>query len=103
MKILFYFDDLLKSPLNRKYEQKEGKRFHEIIKVVAGDDLMRIEAQKNSTLFFNILLQSTFSSKRVLKEYHLTKETFEWIVGEIKSHFLSSLVSPGEMIGCVAT
>jgi hypothetical protein len=44
MKILFYFDDLLKSPLNRKYEQKEGKRFHEIIKVVAGDDLMRIEA-----------------------------------------------------------
>jgi len=103
MKILFYFDDLLKFPLNRKYKQKEGRRIHERIKVVHGDDLMRIEEQMNATLFFNILLQCTFSSKRVLKENHLTKKIFEWIMGEIKSHLLYSLVSPSEMTGCVAT
>jgi DNA-directed RNA polymerase II subunit RPB1 len=88
MNILFDFNDLLKSPLNRKYRNKEGKRIHERIKVVPGDDLMRIEAQKNATLFFKILLQSTFSSKHVMKEYQLKKETFEWIVGEIKCCFL---------------
>jgi len=77
-------------------------RLQERLKVVPGDDLMSIEAQKNATLFFNILLRSTFASKRVLKEYHLTREAFEWVVGEIESRFLQSLVAPGEMIGCVA-
>ncbi|KAH9322462.1 hypothetical protein KI387_017101, partial [Taxus chinensis] len=77
-------------------------KLQERLKVVPGDDLMSIEAQKNATLFFNILLRSTFASKRVLKEYHLTKEAFEWVVGEIESRFLQSLVAPGEMIGCVA-
>ncbi|KAJ3693705.1 hypothetical protein LUZ60_009185 [Juncus effusus] len=74
----------------------------ERLKVVPGDDPMSIEAQKNATLFFNILLRSTFASKRVLKEYRLTREAFEWVVGEIESRFLQSLVAPGEMIGCVA-
>eukprot|EP00253_Pinus_taeda_P007579 PITA_07579 len=77
-------------------------RLQERLKVVPGDDPMSIEAQKNATLFFNILLRNTFASKRVLKEYHLTREAFEWVIGEIESRFLQSLVAPGEMIGCVA-
>ncbi|CAD6341703.1 unnamed protein product [Miscanthus lutarioriparius] len=77
-------------------------KLQERLKVVPGDDPMSIEAQKNATLFFNILLRSTFASKRVLKEYRLTKEAFEWVIGEIESRFLQSLVAPGEMIGCVA-
>uniref|UniRef100_A0A0E0H9I3 DNA-directed RNA polymerase subunit n=1 Tax=Oryza nivara TaxID=4536 RepID=A0A0E0H9I3_ORYNI len=77
-------------------------KLQERLKVVPGDDDISIEAQKNATLFFNILLRSTFASKRVLKEYRLTKEAFEWIIGEIESRFLQSLVAPGEMIGCVA-
>uniref|UniRef100_A0A0D9XW28 DNA-directed RNA polymerase subunit n=1 Tax=Leersia perrieri TaxID=77586 RepID=A0A0D9XW28_9ORYZ len=77
-------------------------KLEERLKVVPGDDAMSIEAQKNATLFFNIMLRSTFASKRVLKEYRLTKEAFEWVIGEIESRFLQSLVAPGEMIGCVA-
>ena len=77
-------------------------KLQERLKVVPGDDAMSIEAQNNATLFFNILLRSTFASKRVLKEYRLTKESFEWVIGEIESRFLQSLVAPGEMIGCVA-
>ncbi|KAL5997271.1 DNA-directed RNA polymerase II subunit rpb1 [Asimina triloba] len=77
-------------------------KLQEKLKVVPGDDLLSMEAQKNATLFFNILLRSTFSSKRVLQEYRLTKEAFEWVIGEIESRFLQSLVAPGEMIGCVA-
>ncbi|XP_040371173.1 DNA-directed RNA polymerase II subunit RPB1 isoform X1 [Rosa chinensis] len=74
----------------------------ERLKVVPGDDLLSVEAQNNATLFFNILLRSTFASKRVLKEYKLTREAFEWVIGEVEARFLQSLVAPGEMIGIVA-
>ncbi|KAF8022821.1 hypothetical protein BT93_F0363 [Corymbia citriodora subsp. variegata] len=77
-------------------------KLQERLKVVCGEDPLSVEAQKNATLFFNILLRSTFASKRVLKEYRLTHEAFEWVIGEIESRFLQSLVAPGEMIGCVA-
>ncbi|KAK7274223.1 hypothetical protein RIF29_15304 [Crotalaria pallida] len=72
------------------------------LKVVPGEDLLSQEAQKNATLLFNILPRSTFASKRVLEEYKLSHEAFEWVVGEIESRFLQSQVAPGEMIGCVA-
>nr|GEW97119.1 DNA-directed RNA polymerase II subunit 1 [Tanacetum cinerariifolium] len=72
------------------------------LRVVHGDDLLSIKAQRNSTLLFNIHLRSTFASKRVLGEYKLTREAFEWVIDEIESRFLKSLVSPREMIGCVA-
>ncbi|KAL5727166.1 DNA-directed RNA polymerase [Ranunculus cassubicifolius] len=72
------------------------------LKVVPGDDCLSAEAQDNATLLFNILLRSTLSSKRVLKEYRLTREAFDWVIGEIEARFLQSLVVPGEMIGCVA-
>ncbi|CAO2141859.1 unnamed protein product [Urochloa humidicola] len=77
-------------------------KLQERLKVVHGDDAMSIEAQKNATLFFNINLRATFASKRVLREYRLTREAFEWIIDEIVSRFSQSLVAPGEMIGCVA-
>ncbi|KAK1324599.1 DNA-directed RNA polymerase II subunit RPB1 [Acorus calamus] len=55
-------------------------KLQERLKVVPGEDLMSMEAQKNATLFFNILLRSTFASKRVLKEYRLTREAFDWVI-----------------------
>ncbi|XP_042002849.1 DNA-directed RNA polymerase II subunit RPB1 [Salvia hispanica] len=77
-------------------------KLQERLKVVVGDDYLSLEAQKNATLFFNILLRSALASKRVLKEYRLTREAFDWVIGEIESRFLQSLVAAGEMIGCVA-
>ncbi|KNA21792.1 hypothetical protein SOVF_040130 [Spinacia oleracea] len=77
-------------------------KLQERLRVVPGDDFLSKEAQKNATLFFNILLRSTLSSKRVLKEFRLNREAFDWVIGEIESRFLQSLVAPGEMIGCVA-
>ncbi|KAL9356858.1 hypothetical protein Peur_050111 [Populus x canadensis] len=77
-------------------------KLQERLKVVPGEDLLSVEAQKNATLFFGILLRSTLASKRVLQEYRLSREAFDWVIGEIESRFLQSLVAPGEMIGCVA-
>jgi len=74
-------------------------KLQERVKVVHGGDAISIEAQKNATLFFNIHLRATFASKRVLNEYRLTREAFEWIIDEIVSRFSQSLVAHGEMIG----
>ncbi|KAK3025186.1 hypothetical protein RJ639_043072 [Escallonia herrerae] len=55
-------------------------KLQERLKIVTGDDAMSMEAQKNATLFFSILLRSTFASKRVLNEYRLTHEPFDWVI-----------------------
>ncbi|MED6215213.1 DNA-directed RNA polymerase II subunit rpb1, partial [Stylosanthes scabra] len=60
-------------------------KLQERLKVVPGDDLLSQEAQKNATLLFNILHRRTLSSKRVLQEYNLSREAFQWLLGEIES------------------
>nr|GEY79323.1 DNA-directed RNA polymerase II subunit 1 [Tanacetum cinerariifolium] len=77
-------------------------KLQEHLRVIHGDDLLSIKAQKNATLLFNIHLYSTFASKRVLNEYKLTRAEFEWVISEIELRFLQSLVASREMIGCVA-
>ena len=78
-----------------------GELCEELV-VVTGDDHLSQEAQRNGTLLFQMLLRSTFASKRVTKELRLTRRAFEWVLGEVKSRFLSSLASPGEMCGVIA-
>ncbi|CAK4585479.1 unnamed protein product [Aphanomyces euteiches] len=70
--------------------------------VVKGDDHLSVEAQENATLLFQILLRSTLAVKRMLLEYRLNNSAFEWLLGEIKSKFLASLVPAGEMVGVIA-
>ncbi|KYR01974.1 RNA polymerase II largest subunit [Tieghemostelium lacteum] len=60
------------------------------------------DTHANATMLFGILLRSTLSSKRVLQEFHLTRQAFKWIRGEIETKFLQSLVNPGEMVGAIA-
>ncbi|TVU00263.1 hypothetical protein EJB05_54316 [Eragrostis curvula] len=98
----FKIDVRKPSPMHPMEIVEAVDKLQERLIAVPGDDAMSIEAQKNATLLFNIHLRSTLASKRVLNEYKLTKEAFEWIIGEIESRFLQSKVAPGEMIGCIA-
>jgi DNA-directed RNA polymerase II subunit RPB1 len=70
--------------------------------VVRGDDKLSLEAQQNATLLFKIHLRSKLASRRVLEEYRLSAQAFEWILGEIETRFTTSLVHPGEMVGVLA-
>ncbi|CDS13468.1 Putative DNA-directed RNA polymerase(Fragment) [Lichtheimia ramosa] len=70
--------------------------------VVRGNDKISAEAQKNATCLFRALLRSTFAVKRVVEEYHLTSQAFEWILGEVESRFQTAMVAPGEMVGTIA-
>ena len=48
--------------------------------VVRGSDKISAEAQRNATTLFQTMLRSTFAVKRVVEEYHLTTQAFEWYV-----------------------
>ena len=54
-----------------------------------------------STLF-GILLSSALSSKKVINFYKLTKDAFDWIIGDIRNRYHKGLISPGESVGIVA-
>ncbi len=57
------------------------------MQVVDGPDELSKEAQRNGTLLFFTHLRATFASKRVLREYKLTPEAFDWILGEVETRF----------------
>ena len=70
--------------------------------IVVDDDPISREAQYNATLLFQIFLRSKLATKRVLRDYRLSKEALEWVVGSILADFRSSVVHPGEMCGVLA-
>ncbi|KAJ3088162.1 DNA-directed RNA polymerase II subunit rpb1 [Quaeritorhiza haematococci] len=70
--------------------------------VVRGSDQLSIEAQKNGTLLFAIYVRSMLATKRVIEEYRLSTQAFEWVLGEIEARFNQAVVHPGEMVGTVA-
>ncbi|KAJ3181374.1 DNA-directed RNA polymerase II subunit rpb1 [Gaertneriomyces sp. JEL0708] len=70
--------------------------------VVRGADELSVDAQSNATLLFQILLRSTLASRRVIEEYHLSADAFDWILKEIQSRFNQCIVNPGEMVGVLA-
>jgi DNA-directed RNA polymerase II subunit RPB1 len=47
-------------------------------------------------------LQVIFASRRVLEKFHLNREAFEWVLGEVGAKFNQSIVNPGEMCGTLA-
>lgn len=56
--------------------------------VVPGEDSFSVEAQKNATIMFHIMLRATFAAKRVLYEFRLTKNALRYITGQIESHYI---------------
>ncbi|KAI6107391.1 DNA-directed RNA polymerase II, subunit 1 [Pisolithus croceorrhizus] len=69
---------------------------------VLGDDELSTEAQANASLTFRMHVRATLATRRVLEEFHLNREAFEWVLGEIEAKFNQSLVNPGEMCGTLA-
>jgi len=58
--------------------------------------------QENATLLFKIHLRSFLCSKQVIEVHHLTREAWEWVLGEIEGQFARSVAQPGEMCGTLA-
>ncbi|GBG86864.1 hypothetical protein CBR_g42147 [Chara braunii] len=99
---IFHIDMKTPSDLHVLYVVEKVGGLQERLKIVDGTDGISMEAQRNATLLFGMLLRSTLASKRVLREYRLNVAAFDWLIGEIETRFSQSIVAPGEMIGCVA-
>ena len=70
--------------------------------VLRGKSEIIQRAQDDAVTLFCCLVRSRLASRRVLQEYKLTKEAFQWVINNIESQFLRSVVHPGEMVGVLA-
>lgn len=61
--------------------------------VVPGEDRLSIQANENATILMKVLIRSTFCSKRVIEEFRLSNEAFDWLIGEIETKFQHAQVS----------
>lgn len=99
---IFHIDRRKPSDLEPAYIVDCVRELGERLIVVRGEDELSLEAQTNATLMFKMHLQATFASRKVLEQYHLSKEAFEWVMGEVETKFNQSLVHPGEMCGTLS-
>lgn len=101
-KQMFHVDHKRPSDLDPRHILQSVKNLEKQLIVVRGTDRISMEAQDNATLLFRMLVRSTLAVRRVIEEFHLTREAFDWVVGEIGSRFAHAMVNPGEMVGTVA-
>jgi DNA-directed RNA polymerase II subunit RPB1 len=99
---IFHIDQRKPSDLEPAYIIDAVRGLCNRLIVVRGDDDLSVEAQDNATMMFRMHLRGTFAARRVLERYHLNKEAFEWVLGEVETKFNQSLVNPGEMCGTLA-
>ncbi|OSX68017.1 hypothetical protein POSPLADRAFT_1177028 [Postia placenta MAD-698-R-SB12] len=99
---IFHIDRRKPSDLEPAYIIAAVRELANRLIVVRGDTPISHEAQENATLMFRIHLRATFAARRVLEKYHLNREAFEWVLGEIEAKFNQSLAHPGEMCGTLA-
>jgi len=65
-------------------------------------DNLYIKDTVQGTLFFKILVRLFLSPKKILLEYHFTKDIFDWIVSQVHQYYKEAIAQPGEMVGIVA-
>lgn len=61
-----------------------------------------IKDKEQGTRFFEILVRLNLCPKKMIIEYHFTKELFDWIVAQISQYYKEAISQPGEMVGIVA-
>ena len=98
----FKTDNNKPSDLDPSYVIEEIRKLLTGLVVVAGDDVLSVEAQENATTLFSIHVRATLASKRVIKEYRLSRSAFDWTLGEVRRCFMNAMVAPGEMSGVLA-
>jgi len=99
---IFHIDRRKPSDLEPVYIIDSLHELGQRLIIVRGDDPLSREAQENATLNFRMHLRATFASRRVLEKYHLTREAFDWVLGEVEAKFNQSIAHPGEMCGTLA-
>ena len=60
--------------------------------IVKGEDSISKQANANATTLMSCLVRSVLCARKVIEEYRLSADAFEWILGEINSKFIQAQV-----------
>ena len=71
------------------------------LKIINGED--KKEEQDCALYLFSKVLNYSLSTKNIIINHKLNKDSFKYICKEIKYQFLKAIVNPGEMVGCLAS
>ncbi len=99
---IFHIDHRVPSDLDTIYVHEARQALTDRLIVVRGHDAVSRQHQNNATLIFTMLVRSHLATRRVLEEYHLNREAFDWVIGEIEQIFNRAVVDPAEMVGTLA-
>jgi DNA-directed RNA polymerase beta' subunit len=61
-----------------------------------------IKDTEQGTRFFHILLRLYLNPKKMILEYHFSREVFDSIVLQVQQYYKEAISQPGEMVGIVA-
>ena len=85
-----------KSNLNPLFALKKVKELKENLVLIKG-------TESTSFTLFNMVLNYNLSTKNIIIRHRLNKNAFEFICKEIRDKFEKAIVTPGEMVGAIAT
>ncbi|CAK9043041.1 unnamed protein product [Durusdinium trenchii] len=74
----------------------------EVTRAIAEGDTIGREVEDNAKVILNAHLRCALASKKILQKEQLSKQSFDWLLGEVKQKFMKSLAHPGEVIGTLA-
>lgn len=74
----------------------------EVTRAIAEGDTIGREVEDNAKIVLNAHLRCALASRKILEKEKLSKQSFDWLIGEVKQKFMKSLVHPGEVIGTLA-
>lgn len=98
----FRIDRSKPSDLHPKEVIEKVNALLERLVVVVGEDPLSVEAQVNATTNYRILVRSLLASKRVLRDFRLSRAALDMVIVEIETRFNVAMVNPGEMVGVLA-
>lgn len=72
------------------------------LKVINDKDEISKDVNRNALILMKIACRFHLCSKKMILEERMSKDSFKWLLGEIKTKFDKSLAHPGEMVGSIA-
>ena len=78
------------------------KNLWESLKIINDRDTISKNSNENATILMKIALRFHLCSKKIILQEKLSKDSFNWLLGEIKSRFDKAIAHPGEMVGSIA-
>eukprot|EP00928_Gymnodinium_smaydae_P047443 TRINITY_DN31665_c0_g1_i1.p1 TRINITY_DN31665_c0_g1~~TRINITY_DN31665_c0_g1_i1.p1 ORF type:complete len:1888 (+),score=418.53 TRINITY_DN31665_c0_g1_i1:157-5820(+) len=74
----------------------------EVTRAIAPGDTIGREVEDNAKIILNAHLRCHLASRKILEQDRLSKQSIDWLLGEVKQRFMRSCADPGEVVGVVA-